>query len=88
MEPAILVGFVVEVGVQVTINLKAVAIIAPGIDSIVIVGVRKLTQHLAIGSTDDPGYFAVDFLCLNGAIIDFSCCGHVKRNALLNRVEL
>ena len=53
-EPAILIRFAVEVGIDIAIDLNAVAEVAPQIDLLVVVGVSKSPQHRPVGCGHSP----------------------------------
>ena len=81
VQPAVLVGFAVEIAIDVAIDLEPVAEIAPLIDDVIAVGVDEASQDLAVGVADDPAGVAAELLGLDRA---FSKCrrpldGRIRR---------
>ena len=71
IQPAVLVGLAVEVGIEVPIDLDAILVVAPHIDFVVVVGVEKPTQALAGRiEHDPPGNASLD-LGFDAAFVDF-----------------
>ena len=87
MEPAILIGLAVVVGVNVAVDFQPVLVVAPLIDDIVIVGVDEPPQGRALGSLDNPAHVAVDLLGDDFALGGLFGRGLVVVDAPLNRRE-
>ena len=87
MQPTILVGLAVEIGVEIAIGLDAVFEVAPSVDDIVPVGVGKLPQHGAARAADDPGRVARDLFGLDRALVDLVLLGVVEGDIALQRLK-
>ena len=68
VEPAILIGFAVEIRVDVAIDLEAILKIAPLVDDVVAIGVGEAAKDFAVVVANDPRRDVVLFLGPNRAL--------------------
>ena len=78
-EPAVLIGLVVEIGVDIAIDFDAVLEVTPLIDAIVAIGVKESPQNLAAAILHDPAGDPADRFGLDNAFFDLFGLRHVAR---------
>ena len=88
VEPTVLVGLAVVVGVDVAIHFQTIAIVAPYVDDVIAIGIGELPQDFVIYAADDPRSNTVDFFRFDRTFGDLSLGGRVIFYVLLHGSEL
>ena len=84
VEPAMLVGLAVEIGIDVAIDLDAVLVVAPLVDDVVVVGIEEAAQQRAVAVFHEPADVAVNFFGVDFAFGGLGGSGAVAIDPLLD----